>query len=638
MPISRMRNRWYLLLDVLFCTGSPALAFLLRLEEIHWIAPDFGGLVFYTLLSLVIKVPVFYRYNLYNRNWYFAGIDELLSITFATGVAMTRLVVIVAILRAYDIFPALRCPLSIPFIDGLLTLAALLGSRFSGQAFVTIQRKTRLTNQGRRKRVLIVGAGNAGSMIAHELQHSDNLNIEPVGFVDDDPHKANISLHGIPVRGTRKEIPHLVKQHRIQEVIIAMPSLPGKVIREITLLCEQARVPSQIVPGMYDIISGKVGVNQLRNIEIEDLLRREPVKTDMAAVVEFIRGKRVLVTGGGGSIGSELCRQILRAGPIEMSILGHGENSIFEILAELGSSIRSKTTGMLPGGATTLLHPIIADIRNAARVKAIFRQREPELVFHAAAHKHVPLMECNVAEAASNNVIGTHNLLDAARATDVQSFVMISTDKAVNPTSIMGATKRVAELLVRQTALESGKSYVVVRFGNVLGSRGSVVLTFKRQIAAGGPITITHPEMQRYFMVIPEAVQLVLQAAVMGRGGEIFMLDMGEPVKIVNLARDMIRLSGLELGRDIEILFSGIRPGEKLFEELFTTGENYGSTAHEKIMIAKHASSFLPSHLNGAISALEAAAARDEDASSLNYLRDIVPEFRQDQAKESAAD
>ena len=478
-----------------------------------------------------------------------------------------------------------------------------------------------------------MGAGDAGSMIAQELQHSDMLKLELVGFVDDDPNKIGISFHGSTVLGARDAIPRLVKNYRIQEVIIAMPSSPGKTIREIVALCEQARVPSKTVPGMYGIISGKVGVNLLRNIEIEDLLRREPVKTDMAAVAEFIRGKRVLVTGGGGSIGSELCRQILRAEPAEMSILGHGENSIFEIMTELGAAIREKTAGLLPGDATTLLHPIIADIRNAERVAAIFHQRQPELVFHAAAHKHVPLMERNVAEAVSNNVIGTHNLLNAARAANVRHFVMISTDKAVNPTSVMGATKRVAELLMRQTALDTGKPYVAVRFGNVLGSRGSVVLTFKRQIAAGGPITITHPEMQRYFMVIPEAVQLVLQAAVMGRGGEIFMLDMGEPVKIVNLARDMIRLSGLEVGRDIEINFSGIRPGEKLFEELFSEGENYGRTAHEKIMIATQASSFLPSHLNGEIPALEAAAMANDDRSALQRLRFLVPEFRQESDK-----
>lgn len=625
-----IRNRYFLLTDSLFFLCVPALALVLRQDVAAWSEQEFKGLVFYTALSLLVKLPVFFRYDLYNRYWRYAGIDELLSIASAVGVAITRLMVIVVAERMLDLFPAISCPFSLPFLDGLLTLLVLLVSRFSELAIATIERRTGRTERHGHTRVLVVGAGDAGAMIAHELQHSDKLNLEPVGFVDDDPEKADISIQGIPVLGTTEAIPRLVKQHRITEVIIAMPTASGKVIREIAVLCEKARVPSKTVPGMYDIITGKVDVNHLRNVEIEDLLRREPVKTDMAAVTEFIRGKRVLVTGGGGSIGSELCRQILRAGPMELCLVGHGENSIFEILGELGAAIRKRTTGILPNGSTTLLHPVIADIRDERRIAGIFKQHRPESVFHAAAHKHVPLMECNVSEAITNNILGTHNLLKAARGVDVEHFVMISTDKAVNPTSVMGATKRVAELLMRQVALETGKSYVAVRFGNVLGSRGSVVLTFKKQIAAGGPITITHPEMQRYFMVIPEAVQLVLQAAVMGQGGEIFMLDMGEPVKIVNLARDMIRLSGLEIGHDIEINFSGIRPGEKLFEELFSEGETYGRTVHEKIMIATHASSFQPHHLDETIAGLEAAALANDDTAALAQLHRLVPEFKQD--------
>lgn len=628
--MSGIRNRYFLLIDILLFLCVPALALLLRQDIEAWTERELKGLVFYTAISILVKLPVFFRYDLYNRVWRYAGIDELLSIASAVGIVITRLMVIVVVERIFDLFPAISCPYSLPLIDGLLTLVILLASRFSELAVANIERKTGRTERHGHTRVLVVGAGDAGSMIAHELQHSDKLNVEPVGFVDDDPDKTGISIHGIPVLGTKEAIPRLVKQHRIQEVIIAMPTAPGKVIREIATLCEKARVPSKTVPGMYDIITGKVDVNHLRNVEIEDLLRREPVKTDMAAVTEFIRGKRVLVTGGGGSIGSELCRQILRAGPAELCLVGHGENSIFEIMGELSTAIRKRATGILPDGSTTILHPVIADIRDERRIASVLQRCRPESVFHAAAHKHVPLMECNVAEAVTNNILGTHNLLKAARAVDVQHFVMVSTDKAVNPTSVMGATKRVAELLTRQTALETGKSYVAVRFGNVLGSRGSVVLTFKRQISVGGPITITHPEMQRYFMVIPEAVQLVLQAAVMGQGGEIFMLDMGEPVKIVNLARDMIRLSGLEIGRDIEINFSGIRPGEKLFEELFSEGETYGRTLHEKIMLAKHASSFRPAHLGEEIAALEAAASANDDAGALAHLHSLVPEFKQD--------
>lgn len=625
-----IRNRYFLLIDTLLFLCVPALALLLRQDFWAWSEQELRGLVFYTALSISVKLPVFFRYDLYNRYWRYAGIDELLSIASAVGIVTTRLTILVAIERIFNLFPAISCPFSLPFIDGLLTLVALLATRFSELAIATIDRRTGRTERHGHTRVLIVGAGDAGSMIAHELQHSDKLNLDPVGFVDDDTDKMGMSIQGIRVLGTKEAIPRLVKQHRIQEVIIAMPTAPGKVIREIAGLCERARVPSKTVPGMYDIITGKIDVNHLRNVEIEDLLRREPVKTDMAAVTEFIRGKRILVTGGGGSIGSELCRQILRAGPSELCLLGHGENSIFEILGELNTLIRKRRAGVLPDGSITVLHPVIADIRDERRVASVFKHCRPEIIFHAAAHKHVPLMECNVCEAVTNNILGTHNLLKAARAVGVEHVVMISTDKAVNPTSVMGASKRVAELLTRQSSLDTGKSYVAVRFGNVLGSRGSVVLTFKRQIAAGGPITITHPEMQRYFMVIPEAVQLVLQASVMGRGGEIFMLDMGEPVKIVNLARDMIRLSGLEVGRDIEINFSGIRPGEKLFEELFSKGETYGTTAHEKIMIATHASSFRPEHLEEDVAAIEAAAQLDDQKTAVALLHKLVPEFKQD--------
>jgi len=329
----------------------------------------------------------------------------------------------------------------------------------------------------------------------------------------------------------------------------------------------------------------------------------------------------VLVTGGGGSIGSELCRQILRSGPAELIILGHGENSIFEIQHELQRMLSQKS-------GKTRITPLIADIRDRGRIQTLFWRHRPALVFHAAAHKHVPLMELNLVEAVSNNVLGTRNLLDAAMETGVEHFVMISSDKAVNPTSVMGATKRIAELLVHRAAQLSQRPYVAVRFGNVLGSRGSVILTFKRQIAAGGPITITHPEMQRYFMTIPEAVQLVLQAATLGQQGEVFMLDMGEPVKIVDLARDMIRLSGLEEGRDIDIVYTGVRPGEKLFEELFADGEHYRPTSHDKLFIAHGAHNHTPSDLVHTIDQLEQGVASDSEPDLLWLIQQLVPTYQ----------
>jgi len=438
-------------------------------------------------------------------------------------------------------------------------------------------------------------------------------------------------IRGLPVLGDRSDLPDLVGEHKIDQVVIAMPTAPGKAIRDVVAICEQAGIPAKTMPGMYELLGGQVSISQLRNVEIEDLLRREPVHTDIAAVQELLRGRCVLVTGGGGSIGSELCRQIMRCKPSKLVIVGHGENSVFLIHQELqragGARLAPGVNGQAPAVRTEIV-PVIADVRFAERLHSIFEQHRPQIVFHAAAHKHLPLMEDNPSEAITNNVLGTRNVLEAALAADVERFVLISTDKAVNPTSIMGASKRVAELLVHQAARRSGRPYAAVRFGNVLGSRGSVVLTFKHQIAAGGPVTVTDPEMKRFFMTIPEAVQLVLQAAVLGQGGEAFVLDMGEPVKIVDLARDLIDLSGLEVGRDIDIVFTGMRPGEKLFEELFVPGEDYERTTHDKIFIANNASRLAPDGLDLSIDQLTAIAVRGDGDAITVGLQGLIPEFR----------
>ncbi len=416
-------------------------------------------------------------------------------------------------------------------------------------------------------------------------------------------------------------------KYSIRQIIIALPTAPGKTIRAIVKLCEQAGVSTRIMPGLYELLDGKVSVNQLRKVEIEDLLRREPIKTDNSAVKALLHGQRVLITGGGGSIGGELCRQVLLCEPAQLVVLGHGENSVFEMENELRRHIARNAPGDTP---VCEVIGLIADLRMPGRLDAIFAQYHPQVVFHAAAHKHVPLMELNPSEAITNNVIGTRNVLDVCKRYGVELFVMISTDKAVNPTSIMGASKRAAELLVLQAARASGRraAYVTVRFGNVLGSRGSVVLTFRQQIAAGGPVTVTHPDMRRFFMTIPEAVQLVLQAAVIGQGGEIFTLDMGEPVRLVDLAHDMIRLSGLEVGRDIDITYSGIRPGEKLFEELFIKGEDYRRTVNEKIFIARNAGSFVPERLNEMIAELENAAYHDDEMTIRSLFHRLVAEYQ----------
>lgn len=611
--MKQIRNRHFFFLDIILLPIAMYLSYMLRLERVN-IAPFWAGFVLFTLLMVVAIVLCFHWLGVYSRYWRYASVEELLLLVGATtlstmGATVAMFVLLVVLPQEWNV------PRSTPFIFLMLALACTAVPRL-GLRSLAIYRRPRHHN-GQDRRVLIMGAGDAGSMIVREIQRNGHLGLHVIGFVDDNKAKGGTYIYGVPVLGVAEDIPHLVETYQIVQVILAMPTAPGKVIRHVVDLCEAARVQAKIIPGMYELIDGTVRVNQLRDVQIDDLLRRETVKTDVAAIRQQLMGKRVLITGGGGSIGSELCRQVLRCAPKELILLGHGENSIFEIHNEL---LRSGMEG-------TTVTAVIADIRFADRMMTLFEQYQPEIVFHAAAHKHVPLMEMNPAEAVTNNILGTQNLVNAALAVSVERFVMISSDKAVNPTNVMGASKRVAELLVHRAAQMSGRAFVAVRFGNVLGSRGSVVLTFKKQIAAGGPVTITHPEMTRFFMTIPEAVQLVLQAGEMGRGGEVFVLDMGEPVKIVDLARDLIELSGLEVGRDIDLVFTGLRPGEKLYEELFVEGETYGRTRHEKIFLAGNASAFVPHDLDEGIRALEASAIRNDRAGILRGLKNLAPEY-----------
>ncbi len=610
MKLTGLRNRHFFLIDFLFLLMTPTLAIMLRLDQLS-IPPSFyQGLLLYTVASVVIRLVTFYYAGLYRRFWKYASIDELKQIALAVFLSSMIVVVVMAVLLGWLQFNIAR---SVFVLDTLLVLFCVGGTRFSVRLLA--QQKIKVNGNGRS--VIIAGAGDAGVMLVRELKRNPHVNLNPIGFVDDDPLKHNMEIHGIPVFGGFEALDQLIPAFQVNQVIIAMPTAPGSVIRDLNLRCERLGIDTKTVPGIYELVDGTVTINQLRDVQIEDLLRREPVQTDVAAVQELIAGQRVLITGGGGSIGSELCRQVWRCQPSHMILLGHGENSIFEIYHEMRRL----------GAGAEQVTAVIADVRFPDRLKTVFAETRPDIVFHAAAHKHVPLMEMNPAEAITNNVMGTRNLLNAALAVGVERFVMISTDKAVNPTSVMGASKRTAELLVHQAAQQSGKAYVAVRFGNVLGSRGSVVLTFKRQIAAGGPVTVTDPEMTRYFMTIPEAVQLVLQAAVMGYGGEVFVLDMGQPVKIVDLARDLIELSGLEVGRDIDIEFTGLRPGEKLFEELFLDGEDYQRTRHEKIFTAANANHLLPAELEAGLSALQASAARNDRQGILRGLQNLVPEF-----------
>ncbi len=468
-------------------------------------------------ISLLVKPLVFYFFGLYRRLWVYASIQELKLIIAAVTSASVIVSIIIVILRLVQLLP--YYPRSTLPIDWLLSLILIGGLRFSMRIIFDAQQATSRGMQIAR-RVLIVGAGDAGALVVREMQKNQALRLSPICFLDDNPDKHKQQIHGVPVVGKISDLSRMVVIRRINEVIIAIPSAPGRIIRQVTEVCQRQGIPFRTMPGMYELIGGKVNVSRLRKVEITDLLRREPTRIDENRIGTSLSGRRVLVTGAGGSIGSEICRQVARWNPSSLTLLGHGENSIFETLLDLQENFTS-----IP------IHAVIADIRDVDRLRTVFDELSPEVVFHTAAHKHVPLMEVNVAEAVANNVIGTRNLVEVSLDFEVGRLVLISTDKAIRPSSVYGATKRLSEMLVIDAARRSGSAYSVVRFGNVLGSRGSVIPLFQRQITSGGPVTITHPDMKRYFMTIPEAVHLVLQAAAMGQGGEVFVLKMGEQVR-----------------------------------------------------------------------------------------------------------
>ena len=609
-----MRNRHLLLLDAASLIAAPVIAFAVRFEDFGWLSENLRVVLPYIFIAGPLRLAVFYNLGMYRRLWRQASIGELKQILVAGVVAASVAAVIgLWLMPASQISPS-RVPFSVVFIDAFLTTAAIALPRL-------LVRTMRLKNRRRRddpgRPALIVGAGDTGKLVAKELIANPRLGFEPIGFVDDDPTKQNHMLLELPIFGTLSAIKSIVELHGVSELIIAMPSARGDVVRKVVRAGLDCGIPTLTVPSLPELITAKTNGTSLREVEIQDLLRREPVETDLAAVAELATGETVLITGAGGSIGSELCRQIARLAPSRLVLLGHGENSIFDVLHELKADF-----------PTISLIPVIADVRDRKRTAAVFRLYKPHAVFHAAAHKHVPLMEENVIEAITNNVFGTLNVVDAALEAGCEHFVFISTDKAVRPTSVMGATKRIAELIVQRAASKHDRNFVSVRFGNVLGSRGSVVPTFLRQIRAGGPVTVTHPEMQRYFMTIPEAVQLVLQAGALGRGGEVFLLDMGDPIKIVEIATDLIRLSGLAVGRDIEIKFTGIRPGEKLYEEMFFSAENVLATDHPKVLRARNG--ILPENIMRRIDALvQAAESEHPDEELKQLLRNLVPDFRQ---------
>ncbi len=609
--MQRVRNRFFFFIDLVLLPLATYLAYVARFEGTQWPAEAQIALIGYLLATVPIKLLVLYGAGLYRRLWRYATVSDLELIIGACTVSALLAATFGAVILPLTGVISQRVSLAVLVLDAGLTTLVVAIPRFLARA------RARRERRGRRsagKPAIVVGAGASGILIVRELVENSQLGITPVGFVDDDPAKQGLRLHNLPVLGTIADLDRVAERHGASEVIIAIPSAPGRVIREIVRKASASGLSARTVPGLYEILSGEKSVSALRKIEIQDLLRREPIVTDVAQVGSLVTGRTVLVTGAGGSIGSELCRQLARLDPARIVALGRGENSIFELLQELHRDFPK-----------TLIDPVIADVRDEARMRRIFATHRPFSVFHAAAHKHVPLMEANVSEAILNNVLGTRNVVNCAAGCEAEHFVLVSTDKAVRPTSVMGATKRIAEFIVHEVAFEHN-SYVAVRFGNVLGSRGSVVPTFMRQIAAGGPVTITHPDMTRYFMTIPEAVQLVLQAGALGQHGEVFVLDMGEPVKVLDLATDMIRLSGLEVGADIEIFFTGTRPGEKLYEELFFTAADALPTQHEKILRAKDSS--FPEDGHRRIEELIAAAQRNLPSRELRRLiAQLVPEY-----------
>jgi len=570
-----IRNRHFLLLDLLAFVLIPSAALSLRLEQVTWQPGMREPLILFTAMAVLVKMPVFWIAKMYNRYWRSAGIGDMARIVIANG--SSTAILLLASLAIYRIYgeSGSAVYVTVPILDGLLTLIATGGMRL-GVRLLDYWYRGQSPIGGRR--VLIVGAGSAGRMVAKEMRTHQQLKMEPIAFADDDPLKQNTHIDGLPVVGTSTDIPSLVEQYDIQQVVLAMPSVRCKRRQEILAICNEIGVGCYNLPGVYELLAGHKTVSNLPDININQLLLRKPMDIRVDLLAEHYSGETILVTGAGGSIGSELCRQIARFEPAQLVLLGHGENSIFETALDLHLSFPDLVT-----------QQVIVDIRDKDRINWVIKEYQPKIILHAAAHKHVPLMEMgeNIEEALTNNVLGTMTVLQAAERHGVDRFVLISTDKAVYPTSIMGMTKRLAELVVLANAQRTGRAYQAVRFGNVLGSRGSVIPVFQQQIASGGPVTITHPDMRRYMMTIPEAAQLVLHASVLGTGGEIFVLDMGEPIRIVDLAKHLIEMSGLKLGQDIAIKFIGMRPGEKLNEELFLTYEERMHTEHPRIFKAK---------------------------------------------------
>jgi FlaA1/EpsC-like NDP-sugar epimerase len=609
--VAGLRNRYILLVDLVCIVLSVWASFALAVG-LRAVLPTYAPAVIWMLaLALAIKPVVYYFFGLYRRLWIYASVNEVRIIALAVTMASAIVDSLMLVLFYAGVFRGL--PRSALGIDWLISLLLVGGVRFSLR-LIAEGGGAAPARPGAARLIVVIGAGDAGALVVRELQKNRQMNLIPLGFLDDDPAKQKRQIYGVPVIGTIPDLAAVLDHRRVDEVIIAIPSAPGRVVRSVSEVCRLKAVPFRTMPGIYELIGGRVNVSRLREVQITDLLRREPVQIQDELVSAALAGKRVLVTGAGGSIGREISRQAARWNPTGVILLGHGENSIFEALLELRDDF--------PG---VPFEPVIADVRDEARLRAVFAQHHPQVVFHAAAHKHVPLMQINTEEAVSNNVFGTANVVGIALESQVERLVLISTDKAVRPANVYGATKRLAEMIVLDAACRTQRAFTVVRFGNVLGSRGSVIPLFKQQIARGGPVLVTHPDMRRYFMTIPEAVHLVLQAASMGQGGEAFLLNMGEQVRILDMAEDLIRLSGLEPGKDIEIVFTGIRPGDKLSEELWEQDKNYEKTSHPDIFRSADEDSVSSGALQQALEQLRSLVEASNTGEIISLLDTVVP-------------
>ena len=620
-PVARFAQH---IVDVGVLVAAYVAAFLVRFEGA--IPERMRGTLLVSLpIVLVVQAVMLRVYEVQRVAWRYVSLRDTRRILFAVGVAALVLLAIRTIIGHSLFSPILvqwkrvgyaSSPIGVLIVDSVLAFCGLVGvralRRLESERAETL---TRVRN-GTAVPTLLIGAGRAGALVAREIMSRPDVGLDAVAFVDDDPAKLGAHISGVPVVGTTHEIERIAEKLGAKQALISMASAPGEDVRRVMKICGDAKLPVKIIPGIFEMINGSVSLNRIRDVAIEDLLRREPVELDIDGISKFLRGRCVLITGAGGSIGSELCRQVARFSPSKLVLVERAENNLFYIDRELRESFPDLE-----------IVPAIADVCDGARIEDVFQTHRPHTVFHAAAHKHVPMMEINPGEAVKNNVFGTINVADAADRFGVSEFVLISTDKAVKPVSVMGATKRAAEIYIQALSTRSDTKFVAVRFGNVLGSAGSVVPIFREQIKKGGPITVTHPDMRRYFMTIPEATQLVLQAASVGESGEVLILDMGEPIKMMDLAHDMIRLSGLRAGEDIEIVFTGMRPGERLFEELYAEDEVVDRARHPRVLVGK----IQPppwATVETSIAQLRAHIERASTDSAGLGLAVVVPEYR----------